>query len=142
MSVNLHLYELSMDIGEKIWKLVNTWDYFAKSTIGMQLVQATDLVACNLSDKTENGSEAKEKAYFTISHLNETKTLITKAAYRKLIDEKEYNNLSTEINVISFLLNKYIASNKQEILQNNKNKVIELKEYNRIIYERNNNNQA
>jgi four helix bundle protein len=141
---NIHIYELSMNIGEKIWKLVNGWDYFAKETIGKQLVQSTDSVACNLngSYKIKNESGAKERAYFTITYLNETKTLITKAAQRKLINEKEYNNISTEINVISFLLNKHMNSAKQNKTQTNNNEIIELKEYNRIIYERNNHNQA
>ena len=144
MLYSMHIYELSMNIGEKIWKLVNGWDYFAKLTIGKQLVLSTDSMACSLRDcyGNKNNYEIKKRAYFTITYLNETKTLIAKAAKRKLIDEKEYNNISTEINVISFLLNKYADSAKQNSAENNKNEIIELKEYNRIIYERNNNNQA
>jgi len=109
---NLHTYSLSMNIGEKVWKLVNNWDHFSKETIGKQLVRVADSVACNLieSYKIKNESEAKKKAYSSIACLNETKTLITKAAYRNLINEKDYNNISTEINMINYLLNKYIKS--------------------------------
>ncbi len=144
MADNLHIYELSMKIGEKIWEIVNNWDSFAKETIGKQLVQKADSVACNLNKYygNKNESDTSEKTYFTIVHLNEIKTLIAKATQRKLISEKEYNNISTQINVISFLLNKYVRSVKQNKIRTNKNEIIELKKYNRIIYERNINNQA
>ncbi len=45
----LKVYELSMNIAEKIWDIVNTWGYFEKDTIGKQLVRAIDSVAANLS---------------------------------------------------------------------------------------------
>jgi len=43
----LQVYQLSMEIGEKVWKIVIDWDYFLKDTIGKQLVRATDSVAAN-----------------------------------------------------------------------------------------------
>ncbi len=141
---NLHIYELAMNIGEKIWKMVNKWDYFAKETIGKKLVQATDSVACRLNENSENknNSDDKDKLSFIITDLNETKTLLAKAVQRKLIDEREYNNISTEINVISFFLNKYAVSIRNGKTELKKKEIIELKEYNRNIYERNYNNPA
>ena len=47
---DLQVYQLAMDIGEKVWKLVIDWDYFAKDTIGKQLVRAADSIAANLSE--------------------------------------------------------------------------------------------
>ena len=46
---NLQVYQLAMDIGEKAWEIVITWDYFAKDTIGKQFVRAADSVSANLS---------------------------------------------------------------------------------------------
>ncbi len=43
----LKVYELSMDIAEEVWSIVNKWDYFAKDTVGKQLVRAIDSVAAN-----------------------------------------------------------------------------------------------
>lgn len=39
-----------MEIGEKVWKIVNAWDYFAKDTIGKQLIRSTDSIAANISE--------------------------------------------------------------------------------------------
>jgi len=46
----LHVYQLSMDVGEIVWVQVQKWDYFSKDTIGKQLVRAVDSVAANLSE--------------------------------------------------------------------------------------------
>jgi four helix bundle protein len=46
----LQVYQLAMDIGERVWELVIKWDYFAKDTLGKQLVKAADSVAANLSE--------------------------------------------------------------------------------------------
>ncbi len=46
----LQVYSLSMEMAEKIWNIVIEWDYFAKDTIGRQLVKAADSIAANLSE--------------------------------------------------------------------------------------------
>lgn len=47
---DLQVYQLSLEIGEKVWKIVNTWDYFAKDTIGKQLIRSADSIAANISE--------------------------------------------------------------------------------------------
>jgi len=44
------VYQMSMDLGEEVWDIVIKWDYFAKDTVGKQLVRAIDFVAANLSE--------------------------------------------------------------------------------------------
>jgi len=46
----LQVYQLSMELGERIWKIVMKWDYFAKDTIGKQSVRAVDSIPANLSE--------------------------------------------------------------------------------------------
>ena len=46
----LKVYNLAMDIAERIWDIVIKWDYFAKDTVGKQLIKAADSVAANLSE--------------------------------------------------------------------------------------------
>ena len=46
----LQVYQLARDIAERIWDIVIKWDYFAKDTMGKQLVKAADAVAANLSE--------------------------------------------------------------------------------------------
>ncbi len=46
----LRVYQLSMDMGEKVWGIVEKWNYFSKDTVGKQLVRAADSIAANLSE--------------------------------------------------------------------------------------------
>ncbi|MDH3800973.1 MAG: four helix bundle protein, partial [Deltaproteobacteria bacterium] len=47
---DLQVYQLAMDIGERVWEIVLEWNYFARDTIGKQLVKAADSVAANISE--------------------------------------------------------------------------------------------
>lgn len=46
----LRVYQLSMSLAEQVWEIVIKWDYFAKDTIGKQLIKSSDSVAANLSE--------------------------------------------------------------------------------------------
>ncbi|MCD4769264.1 MAG: four helix bundle protein, partial [Bacteroidales bacterium] len=88
----LQVYQLSMEIGEKVWNIVITWDYFLKDTIGKQMVRAVDSVAANLSEGfgRYHYKESKNFSYYSRGSLYETKTWLTKAYNRNLITEEEF----------------------------------------------------
>lgn len=108
----LKVYNLSMDLGEVIWSLVNSWDHFSKETIGKQLVRASDSIAANLSEGFGrfHFKESINFGYYSRGSLFETKTWLVKAHNRKLIIDDKYNLLIEELNVIGKMLNGYIKS--------------------------------
>jgi len=108
----LQVYQLSMELGDKIWEIVISWDYFLKDTIGKQLVRFADSVAANLSEGFGRFfyKENKQLCYYSRGSLFETKTWLSKAKNRKLITEAEFENFSNDINLIGKKLNSYINS--------------------------------
>ena len=46
----LQVYQLSMEFAEKIWTVIDSWNYFERSTLGKQLIRAADSIAANLSE--------------------------------------------------------------------------------------------
>jgi len=106
------VYNLSMELGERVWNIVLSWDYFAKDTIGKQLVRAIDSVAANLSEGfgRYHYKESKHFSYYSRGSLYESKTWITKAYNRKLIIEEDYEKFINDINKIGVKLNNYIKS--------------------------------
>ena len=46
----LKVYQLAMNVGEKVWEIVSKWDYFTKDTVGKQLVKSVDSIAANISE--------------------------------------------------------------------------------------------
>ncbi len=41
----LKAYKLSRELSKKVWIIVQKWDWFAKTTIGVQWVRATDSIS-------------------------------------------------------------------------------------------------
>ena len=108
----LKVYELSMELGERIWEVINHWDYFLKDTIGKQLIRAVDSVAANISEGfgRYHFNEAKHFGYYARGSLYETKTWLTKAYNRNLISEDVLNEFINDINNLGVKLNNYIKS--------------------------------
>ncbi len=108
----LRVYQLSMEIGEKVWEIVHKWDYFTRDTIGKQLVRSVDSVAANLSEGFGrfHYKETKNFSYYSRGSLYETKTWLTKAKNRGFITVEDFSEFEKEINSIGIKLNNYINS--------------------------------
>ncbi len=106
------VYQMSINLGEDIWNVVMKWDYFAKDTIGKQLVRAADSIAANLSEGLGryHYNESKHFSYYARGSLFETSAWLTKAFNRKLISEDDHNRFVKEIEVIGIKINNYINS--------------------------------
>lgn len=46
----LEVYQMGMEIGDQAWSIVQNWNYFAKDTVGKQLIKAADSIASNISE--------------------------------------------------------------------------------------------
>lgn len=108
----LKVYNLSMELGEKVWNIVDKWNYFAKDTIGKQLVRAADSIAANLSEGfgRYHFKEAKNFGYYSRGSLYETKTWLTKAHNRNLLPDTDFKSFIENIDSIGKMLNSYIKS--------------------------------
>lgn len=115
----LEVYQLSMEVGERVWKIVIEWDYFPKDTIGKQLVKSADSIAANISEGFGRFfyKENKQFNYYARGSLFETKTWITKAKNRNLISEGDFLYLQKSLNNISVKLNNYLKSIGQSLLE-------------------------
>jgi len=117
----LHVYQLSMDLAEKIWTVIHSWNYFARSTLGKQLIRAADSIAANLSEGfgRYHYKENKQFCYYSRGSLFETKTWLKKAYNRNFIDEKQFADFEEALNKLGIKLNNYIKSIGKTGRQNN-----------------------
>jgi four helix bundle protein len=108
----LKVYQLAIDIGERVWVVVCKWDYFAKDTVGKQLVKSVDSIAANLSEGYGrfHYKENKQFCYYSRGSLYETKTWLKKAHNRSLIVDNDFQSLEKDIETIAYKLNNYIKS--------------------------------
>jgi four helix bundle protein len=105
-------YNFAMELGEEVWGIVIKWNYFEKDTIGKQLVKAVDSIAANLSEGLGryHYKEAKNFSFYARGSLFETQTWITKAYNRKLMEEKQFVKIKTDLDIVGRMINKYIKS--------------------------------
>ena len=109
---DLEIYKLSIEIGEKVWGIVEGWDYLPKKTIGLQLIRAADSIAANISEGFGrfHYKEAKQFSYYARGSMFETKTWLTKANKRRLLENDEFVLIINKIDGLGVKLNNYIKS--------------------------------
>lgn len=115
---DLEIYNLAESFSDEIWFTVLEWDYFAKDTVGKQLVRSADSIGANIAEGfgRYHYKENKNFCFFSRGSLIETKGWITKAKTRKLISESQYAEYLNKLSTIHLKLNSYIKhiGNKME----------------------------
>ncbi len=106
----IRVYNLALDLAEKVREIVSKWNYFAKDTIGKQLIRAVDSVAANISEGYGRYyyKENKQFCYYSRGSLYETKTWLEKAHNRNLIEDETFSVFLKNIETIGIKLNNYI----------------------------------
>jgi four helix bundle protein len=86
---DLEVYNLADSFSNEIWALIINWDYFAKDTVGKQLVRSSDSISANIAEGFGrfHFKENKNFCYFSRGSIIETKSWISKARTRELISE-------------------------------------------------------
>ncbi len=109
---NFEIYQLAVEVGEDVYSIISKWQYFEKDTVGKQLVRSSDSIAANLSEGAGryHFKDRRNFGYYARGSLFETKTWITKAHSRYLIDDKSYLELINKLETLGVKLNNYIKA--------------------------------
>ena len=108
----LEVYIISMNISDKIWKIVITWHYFEKDTVGKQIVRAADSVSANISEGygRYHYLDKKKFMFYARGSLYETMTWIKLAERRNLITLEDYKMLVQQCKDLTVKLNNFIKA--------------------------------
>ncbi|HEY3322242.1 MAG TPA: four helix bundle protein [Planctomycetota bacterium] len=109
---NLQVYKLAERLADMVWELVLTWNPFARSTVGGQLVEAADSVGANIAEGAGRGAFADNRRFVRIARgsLNETQHFLRRAYRRKLLTEAQIAQLKPVIDELGPRLNGYLRS--------------------------------
>ncbi|MFK0735357.1 MAG: four helix bundle protein [Gloeotrichia echinulata GP01] len=122
----LQVYKLSERLADEIWKMVDGWNFFAKDTIGKQIVRSVDSIGANIAEGVGRGSYQENRRFVKIARgsLNETQHWLRRAYTRNLLTTEQINAITPMINELSPKLNSYLNSignlpdNKQQMTNN------------------------
>ena len=107
---DLTCYKSAFAFSNEVWDLVIKWDYFAKDTVGKQIVKAADSISANIAEGYGrfHYKENKNFCYFSRGSIIETKGWLKKSKTRKLLSEEQFNLLFEKLQTIHLKLNAYI----------------------------------
>ena len=113
----LEVYLLSEKLSDEIWKLVAEWEPFAKFGFGKQMTNAVDSISANIAEGYGQYF-IKENINFCCyarGSLTETKSWLTKAMNRQLIERNKCLYLLQQSEMIHKKLNGYINELRENI---------------------------
>jgi len=107
---DLEVYNLAESFSDEVWFIVDEWSYFAKDTVGKQLVRAADSINANIAEGygRYHYKENKNFCYFSRGSIIETKGWLKKSKTRKLLSEVQFDQLFEKLQTIHLKLNAYI----------------------------------
>ena len=109
---NLKVYQLSEGLSDEIWKIVRRWDYFARDTLGKQMLRAADSVGANLAEETGRGSCKDNQRFVRTARgsLYETMHWLRRAYKRDLLTAEQVKKLKPKVDSLAPMLNAYLKS--------------------------------
>jgi four helix bundle protein len=78
---DLEVYQLAETFSDDIWFIVHEWDYFAKDTVGKQMVRSADSISANIAEGYGrfHYKENRNFCYFSRGSIIETKGWLKKS---------------------------------------------------------------
>lgn len=109
---DLEVYKEAEEFADRVWELVNKWDFFAKDTVGKQLVKAADSISANISEGYGrfHFKENKKFCYYARGSLTESRNWIRRAYKRNLLTTEEIAYCKEFFQSFPKRLNAYIKS--------------------------------
>jgi four helix bundle protein len=109
---NLRVYQLSEQLANEIWYLVQNWNNFAKHTLGKQMVRSADSIGANIAEGNGRYNSKDNQRFIKIARgsLYETIHWLRLACHRKLVTTEQVNKLKPIIDELSPKLNAYLNS--------------------------------
>jgi four helix bundle protein len=108
----LDIYRVAEDLADRVWKIMQRWDNFAKDTVGKQLVRSADSIGANLAEGCGRQSFRDNQRFVRIARgsLNETRHWLRRAFCRGLLSEEEVGQLKPILDSLPKRLNAYLRS--------------------------------
>jgi four helix bundle protein len=107
---DLEVYQLAESFSDEIWFIVGKWEYFAKDTVGKQIVRSADSIGANIAEGygRYHYKENRNFCYFSRGSIIETKGWLKKSKTRELLNEEQFNTLFEKLQNIHLKLNAYL----------------------------------
>lgn len=110
-------YSISYKLSNYIWKIIISWNYFYRDTIGKQFVRAIDSISANIAEWFGRYNKSDKIRFYRISFgsLYESLDWNQKAYQRKLLTEEQYLFIFNELKKLPLAINTLIKITKSNL---------------------------
>ncbi len=114
---DIEAYRISFHLSNYVWSIVVKWDYFSKSTVGTQFVNALDSVSANIAEGFGRYNKKDKIRFYRFSQgsLYECLDWNQKSKIRNLFSEEEYRYIFCELQKLPKSLNSLILFTNQKL---------------------------
>lgn len=109
---SLDVYRLAERLADEVWRVVGTWDTFARDTVGRQVVRAADSIGANIAEGSGRGSFQDHRRFVRTARgsLHETQHWLRRAHARDLLTTEQVTRLKPLVDELAPRLNAYLRS--------------------------------
>jgi len=108
----LRIYKMAEDLADLVWEVLSSWEPFAKSTVGYQLVRAADSVGANIAEGYGRAPPVDNQRFVRIAcgSLHEVRHFLRRADKRGLLTKGQKQPLQIVLRGLLPTLNAYLRS--------------------------------
>ncbi|MEO7414263.1 MAG: four helix bundle protein [Opitutaceae bacterium] len=108
----LRVYAMAEELADLVWDVVATWEPFAKTTVGHQLVRAADSVGANIAEGYGRASPADHQRFVRTARgsLYEVRHFLRRSDQRGLLSKEQKAPMQVLLKELLPALNAYLRS--------------------------------
>jgi four helix bundle protein len=114
---DIKAYQSAFALSNEVWEIVIKWKIFEKDTLGKQLVRAIDSISANIAEGFGRHHKNDKIRFYIIARgsLLECMDWVEKAKIRNLLDNQQYEKMTTTLKGLPKLINALIKQTKENL---------------------------
>lgn len=110
-------YKIAFHLSNFVWDIVVKWDYFVKSRIGRQFVNAVDSISANIAEGFGRYHKKDKIKFYRYSYgsVKESLDWNEKAKVRLLLKPEEYEHIYQQLSLLPKEINGLIKLTNQKL---------------------------
>lgn len=113
---DLRIFQQAEQLSGSVWRVATQWDYFARRTVGEQLVRAVDSIGANIAEAfgRHHYGEKLQLLYYARGSMFETRFWLRQAYVRQLLDANVVDEIKQQLAPLPIGLNLFIKSIREQ----------------------------
>ncbi len=113
------LYQRAEQVADGIWGAVVSWEWFAKDTVGKQLIRAVDSIGANIAESSGryHPGDVVRFLHYARGSIKETRYWLRRALARQLISRADHDLSFEMLDQLGRELNAYINFQQSRVIK-------------------------